>query len=324
MPKRSRRITSADVARASGVSRATVSYVLNNDPRQTIPPETRQRVLDAAEALGYQPFAPARILRAGYSTLALAVIQFEQIDPNLALTLRNVQAGLAEHGFTLIWSVGVDPAASQTHPSANLAPAVILAYVDETDPNVTAFLQQFNVPVLPLNHQTTRGTVGREQANYLIGRGWQRLVFAAPDRRDVRRVAQARQAGVEAVCAERGLVPPVVEVVPLDRDGARAAMARMLEQVSPPFGVCCYNDEVAFATLAALADLRVAVPEQVAVIGCDDIPLAAFSQPALTTLRFDNRRFLDALIANVLAASSHEATEPMPQVAVALIERGSA
>jgi DNA-binding LacI/PurR family transcriptional regulator len=65
--KAKKRLTSADVARASGVSRGTVSYVLNNDPRQSIPTETRERVLKAARTLGYQPFAPARSLRAGYS-----------------------------------------------------------------------------------------------------------------------------------------------------------------------------------------------------------------------------------------------------------------
>ena len=60
------RLTSHDVARESGLSRATVSYVLNNDPRQTIPEETRQRVLRAARKLGYRPSAPARALRAGF------------------------------------------------------------------------------------------------------------------------------------------------------------------------------------------------------------------------------------------------------------------
>ena len=64
MEKEQRRVTSEDVARASGVSRATVSYVLNNDPRQSIPLETRERVLKIARELGYRPSTAARILRA--------------------------------------------------------------------------------------------------------------------------------------------------------------------------------------------------------------------------------------------------------------------
>ena len=86
------------VARASGVSRATVSYVLNNDPRQSIPAETRERVLKAARTLGFQPFAPARSLRAGYSRLVLLVVQFEQVDPNVACDLHYLETGLAGMG----------------------------------------------------------------------------------------------------------------------------------------------------------------------------------------------------------------------------------
>ena len=77
MEKEQGRVTSEDVARASGVSRATVSYVLNNDPRQSIPQETRERVLKVARELGYRPFTAARILRAGYSRIVLVVLQFE-------------------------------------------------------------------------------------------------------------------------------------------------------------------------------------------------------------------------------------------------------
>ena len=73
MEREQRRVTSEDVARASGVSRATVSYVLNNDPRQSIPLETRERVLKVARDLGYRPFTAARILRVGYSRIVLVV-----------------------------------------------------------------------------------------------------------------------------------------------------------------------------------------------------------------------------------------------------------
>jgi DNA-binding LacI/PurR family transcriptional regulator len=118
MEREKRRVTSEDVARASGVSRATVSYVLNNDPRQSIPLETRERVLTVARELGYRPFTPARILRAGYSRIVLVVLQFELVDPAIARSLKELEAALAGQGFSLIWYVGLHTALGHIHPSA--------------------------------------------------------------------------------------------------------------------------------------------------------------------------------------------------------------
>ncbi len=324
MAKGHQRVTSADVARASGLSRATVSYVLNNDPRQSIPPETRERVLKAANELGYRPFTPARILRMGYSHLVLVVLQFEQIDPAIAHSLKELEARLAARGFSLIWYVGVHTMLGHTHPSANLTPAVIVSLVDETDPASAAFLRQFNVPILALSNPTIHPAVGKAQATYLIEQGQHRIVFAAPERADLQRISQARLGGVRQRCAEYGLEPPLVQVVPATREEARAAIVNLLSQQPPPFGVCCYNDEVAFAVIAALSAAGIHVPEAVAVIGCDDIPLAQFCHPPLTTIRFDNRQAFDLLVENILAASSGEPIEPVPLTPLSVIVRQSA
>ena len=317
-------MTSADVARASGVSRATVSYVLNKDPRQTIPAETRERVLKAARTLGYQPFAPARSLRAGYSRLVLVVVQFEQVDPNVARDLHYLEAGLAEHGYSLIWHVGAHLKAGLRHPSTNLTPAVVISCADEKDPAVAAFLRQFGVPVLSMRTVTSGQAVGRAQVTHLAQKGGRRMVFAAPERRDVQRIAEARLDGVRQACAEFALEPPLVQVMPLSRSGSRKAIGKILAHQAPPLGICCYNDEVAFAVLAALADAGISVPGSAAVIGCDDIPLAQFSFPALTTIAFNNRQFLDLLIENVLAASHDEPTREAPEIPLSVVTRRSA
>jgi DNA-binding LacI/PurR family transcriptional regulator len=318
------RTTSADVARASGVSQATVSYVLNNDPRQSIPPETRERVLRAARSLGYHPFAPARILRAGYSRLVLIVVQFERLDPKLARDLDHLEAGLTQRGYTLIWHVGAHIAAGPTHPSANLTPAVVISCVDQTDPTVDAFLQQFGVPVLSMNLIKSGEAVGRLQVTHLAKHGKRRMVFAAPERPDVQNLAKARLEGVRRECAQLGLQPPLVKTVPLSRSAAGEAMVEILAELSPPFGICSYNDEVAFAILAALSDAGVPVPDSVAVIGCDDIPLSEFSVPPLTTIAFDNEEYLAVFIENVLAASRNESVKEPPEIPLSVSVRESA
>jgi DNA-binding LacI/PurR family transcriptional regulator len=324
MGKEQRRVTSEDVARASGVSRATVSYVLNNDPRQSIPLETRERVLKVAQELGYRPFTAARILRAGYSRIVLVVLQFEMVDPAMARSLKELEAALAGKGFSLIWYVGIHTALGHIHPSTNLTPAVIVSLVDENDADISEFLRQFNVPILSMNSETTRQPVGRAQVSYLAERGQNRIVFATPERRDVQWLAQARLDGVRQGCVERAFEPPIVQVIADSRAGARESIMHLLAQQTPPFGICCYNDEVAFAVLAACSDLAIQVPNSIAVIGCDDIPFAQLSIPSLTTISFDNRGWLASLTENILAVSRGEPIREALPKPLSIVVRASA
>ncbi|GCE28974.1 LacI family transcriptional regulator [Dictyobacter alpinus] len=325
MDKGQQRITSNDVAKASGVSRATVSYVLNNDPRQSIPEETRKRVIREAEKLGYRPFTPARVLRAGHSQIVLAVLPFEQVDPGLALGLKELETRLVEYGFTLISYVGVQQLASKIHPSANVTPSVIVSYGNEKDPAIASFLQQFQVPVLSgMNNQAMQQLSGKTQVDYLVKQSQRHIVFAAPERQDVQFVVQARLNGVRQGCTGHGLPSAPVFVVPASRPAARAAIQNLLSHQPGPYGICCYNDEVAFAVLAALTDEGISIPKEAAVIGFDNIPLAQFSIPALTTMYFDGQQSLDALVENILSASRGEATRQVPQPSLKLIVRDSA
>jgi DNA-binding LacI/PurR family transcriptional regulator len=324
MKKEQRRVTSEDVARASGVSRATVSYVLNNDPRQSIPQETRERVLKVARELGYRPFSAARILRAGYSRIVLVVLQFEMVDPAMARSLKELEEALADKGFSLIWYVGAHSISSHIHPSTNLTPAVIVSLVDETDEDIKEFLSQFNVPIISMNSETSRQAVGKAQVSYLVKHGQSHIVYAAPERSDVQWLAQARLEGVRESCAEYMLEPPVEQVIPSSREGAREAIMQVLTQQTPPFGICCYNDEVALAILAACSDTGIRVPESVAVIGCDDIPLAQMSIPSLTTISFENAEWPTRLIENILLASRGEPTHDAFPKSLSIVARMSA
>jgi DNA-binding LacI/PurR family transcriptional regulator len=318
-----KRVTSADVARLSGVSQATVSYVMNDDPRQSISPETKQRVLEVAAALGYEPSAAARTLRSGTSRLVLVVLQFEQVDPNIALTLNALGRELTSHGYTLVWHVGRLGALREPHPSATLTPAVVLTFGD-TLPQTERFLARFGVPIVSLGTGEGRGRVGALQVGYLFERGLRQLVFVAPERPDLQGFALSHGEGVRAACAERGLEPPRFLTLPMAREGAREALKGFLEVHPRPLGLCCYNDEVAFAALAGLADHRVRVPEDVAVIGCDDIPLAQLAQPPLTTVAFAGEASRALVLENILAAARDGAVQPAADVPPAVVVRGSA
>ena len=100
--QRPRRPTGADVARRAGLSRATVSYVLNNTPHQVIPEPTRQRVLTAAAELGYTPSAAGRALRSGHSEVVLLLLPDWPIGPTVGQLLEDLSTALADHGLTFV------------------------------------------------------------------------------------------------------------------------------------------------------------------------------------------------------------------------------
>jgi DNA-binding LacI/PurR family transcriptional regulator len=314
------RVTSFDVARVCGVSRATVSYVLNNTTGRQIPAETRQRVLKAADALGYRPFGPARILRDGNQQLVLGVLPFDQLDSALARDLSYLQQKLAARQFTVVWHVGPHLARDRPHPSAFLSPSIVIAFADQTNLFRPIFLRQFGVPVLFLDIRRRR-SVGQLQVNYLVQRGKREIIFVAPQRRGV----SEHLNGVRQECARLGLTPPSAQIMPCSRQSARQTVTKILRsRRASSLGICCYNDEVALTLLAAFSDSGIEVPEEVAVIGCDDVSLAQFSIPPLTTIAFDNRAYLDFFIGNILAATKGESLREIPSFSVSIIARQSA
>jgi DNA-binding LacI/PurR family transcriptional regulator len=135
--------------------------------------------------------------------------------------------------------------------------------------------------------------------------------------------ARLRLAGVRRACAEMHLDPPVLATVGLDEASGPAAAGTWQE--AGVTGVCAYNDEYAFVVLAGLRGHKLRVPEDMAVIGVDNIPLAAFSDPPLTTVEGSMETHTEQLVASVLGALAGR--EPPPSLlreGVRLILRGSA
>jgi len=117
------RVTSANVAAEAGVSRATVSYVLNDTPGQTIPEATRERVRTAADRLGYSPSSAARTLRRGRSDLVLHILPDLPIGATVGALIEHLSLGLAQHGLTS-WSTRqpATPGPSSTSPGPSAQP----------------------------------------------------------------------------------------------------------------------------------------------------------------------------------------------------------
>jgi DNA-binding LacI/PurR family transcriptional regulator len=287
MRRPSSRITSKDVAREAGVSQSTVSFVLNGTPGQTIPEETRRRVLDAVKKLDYRPRASARSLAAGRSSVVLLALPGLPISANLSRFIEQLAAGLAEQGLSLVTHL----AEGHGRPLPDLCAAVdasaVISLIPFDEETTEALHRAGAQVVLGTGSQarTELQEIGRLQAEHLISLGRSRLGYALPEEHPTQFRVQERLRGVAAVCAERGLPPPIALEVAMD--GAKAALVVDQWTEASVTAVCAYNDETAMAVLAGMHRRGLRAPDDIAVIGVGDIAAARVSIPPLTTIGFD-------------------------------------
>ena len=290
MRRPTRRVTSTDVAREAGVSQTTVSFVLNDTRGQTIPEETRQRVLEAARRLDYRPRGSARSLAAGRSDVVLLALPGVPISANLSRFIEELAAALAEHGLSLLTHL----VEGHGRPLPDLCAAVDASVVISLlplDEETSAALQRAGAEVV-LGAGSQAGAelreIGRLQAEHLIALGRERLGYALPSLHAAQFRVQERLRGVAAACKDHELVEPVAISVDMDAAQAASAVDRWVgESVT---GVCAYNDETAMAVLAGMNQRGLRAPEDLAVIGVGDLPAAQVSIPPLSTIAFDYAR----------------------------------
>jgi DNA-binding LacI/PurR family transcriptional regulator len=295
-----RRPTSADVAEEAGVSRTTVSFVLNRRTDVKIPDETRRRVLDAAERLGYHPHGPARQLAGGRSHVLAIVLRqtAEQVasDAVLAETLR----GLATAARTKAFRVMVEPLAlhdqSATYEDlvrGQHADGLIISGPRIDDPQLAALVRdhfpivlQGALPGLEVASVDIDNAAGaRGAVEHLIALGHRRIacITNAPL---VYTAAQERYDGYAQALAAAGIErdQELVETGDFDAPSGHAAMRRLVDRTDFTAAFVA-SDVVALGAIAGLREAGRVVPDDVSVVGFDDIPLAAYFDPPLTTVR---------------------------------------
>lgn len=319
-----KRVTSTDVARAAGVSRATVSYVLNDSPDRAIPEATRLKVLAAAERLGYSPYAPARMLRRGRSDVVLLVLPDRPQGPVGHAMIEQMAATLATRGLTLVTHLSTAHGPGVWNA---IAPAAVVGGMLFT-PEQTEDMRRAGVGVIvPSDEQAAevrRGEsswsfrIGQVQAAHLIELGVHPIRYALPDDPRLQDLARQRLAGARKACREAGLPEPETAVIPLDLVEA----ARLVDGWSG--GVCAFNDEVALAVLGGLRAHGLRAPDDLAVIGADDIPAARLAAPPLTTVTIDAGHIGHNVACYVIAALSGEPPGPRPDAdTIRVIPRAS-
>ena len=320
-----------DVARLAGVSHQTVSRVLNNHPNVRV--ETARRVRAAIAELGYRPNRAARALVTGRSQLlGVVALNTTLYGPASLLTAFEQAAGSA--GFTVsVGSVGsLDrqsiSAVVERHLDMRVAGIVVIAPVGsaaEAVDGLSADVPLVTVdgdPSRPAANVTVDQTAGaRAATRHLLDAGHRTVwhVSGPADWFD----SAGRVAGWEATLRDAGAeVPPVL---PADWSAAAGyRVGQTLARIPEVTAVFAANDHLALGILRALHERALRVPDDISVVGFDDVPEAGYFIPPLTTVRPDfhavAERALDLLLAQIEAGAP---SREQYTLAPSLVERSS-
>lgn len=296
-----RQARSQDVAKLAGVSRTTVSFVLNDVPGVKISEETRQRVLQAARELNYYPTAAARSLASG-KTRRIALILGESknrlaADAFLPSFLQGITASVNRRSYLLMVQLAEAVPSHEAYTRLIREQQVdgLILSGPLTDDPLLDELAEDDFPLILHGRLDGSGfpwvdvdnrAGGYLATNHLIGLGHRRIGFISNAPLSYAG-AYERFAGYRAALGEHDL--------PLDDDlvrtavfvpqSGRAAMEALLAQPDRPTAVFAASDVVALGAMSAIQAAGMGIPEDIAVVGFDDIFLAAHACPPLTTVR---------------------------------------
>jgi DNA-binding LacI/PurR family transcriptional regulator len=296
----SSKVTSHDVARAAGVSRTTVSMVLNGSTTVSLSDETRERVKQAAADLGYRINSAGRMLASGATrTIALIVTNPELllIDGFIPPTLFAISKEAAAHGYNVLIE-GLPPEGNERGyrdlVMARRIDGMIVLNPRSNDPQLAELIEQ-KFPVVLLgairDANTTslsiddRDAIGQAVA-HLVELGHRAIGHVALSARGT----YATDHRIEALRAgqkRHGLDLPGthVDYADFDAESGRVAAHRLLDVQPSLTAIIAGNDTIALGVMRAARERGLSLPRDLSIIGYDDLPFAAFLEPALTTIR---------------------------------------
>ncbi len=327
-----KRPTQADVARLAGVTQATVSFVLSDSGAISVPAETRQRILNAVETLGYRPNALARGLASGTSSLIAVTVP--GISDFFSDVVHGIEDVARKQGYSVIISTTNDD------PKQELANLEIFAsrQVDGTIicgsrlsvDELNQVAQEHRLAVLTSKTPISAGIVkipgeaGLHQiTSHLIGLGHTAIAHIGWQPAG----ENEREPGYRMALLDHSITPDP-QLIEIAADTTLEEGKRCLELLlaRAPYitAVTCYSDMLAVGAILAARRLNLRVPEDLAIVGFDDIPAAALVNPALTTIHVPRYKtgqlLMEALLRVINAKGDHQEQQ---EVDVRLVVRDS-
>ena len=308
-PARPAKVTLNDVARLAGVDRSVVSRVINDDPNLSVRPETRTRVQEIIEKLGYRPNAAARSLRTARAYMyGLFIPDFA--NPVYAEIIKGAEHAAGQLGYGLMTASSNGVRIGLRHYLDLLGQGRVdgLLFAGEESGHELEQLRASKVPWVLVNRRAEgshryvilddeRGS--QLAVDHLVSLGHRRIAhLAGPEGADT---ARRRRAGYSSAMAAAGLDVDPGHIAHADYTpaGGAAAMHELLSSPRPPTAVFVANVASAVGALHAVHARGLSVPQDVSVIAVHDMALASHLVPSLTTVRMPleelGRRALELL-----------------------------
>ncbi len=323
-----RTVTLEQVARHAGVSPSTVSRILNGTA--VVSDDKKQAVQDAIRTLGFVPNPVARGL-AGGRTLSIGVVTQAIDSPFYGAALRGIEDTLGAAGYSPLFVSGHWQAEEEARCievlRARRVDGLIVLTGRLSDSALRALARQLPVVVtgrtlkapnlVSLDFDDALGA--RLAAEHLLALGHRRIAFIGGD--PVHPDARARESGFRDALGRAGLPvdPALVETGGYQEEGGRLAVERLLEGGHRFTAILAANDQMAFGAALALHRRRLRVPDQISLVGFDDLASASYSIPPLTTVHqpvSDLGRAAAAAMLALLAGERPAAELPAPRLVV--------
>ena len=343
----------SDIAERAGVSSSTVSFVLNDrHAAARISEATRQKVLSAAEEMGYRANHGARAMRTG-NTRMIGIIGGDIGQEHVGRMIAGALEEIESHDYTLKllpmpWGGSLEAAQGVMRRSSELRlqGAVAMHLSAQAIKFFQAEAKRYKYPLLLLDTRAIEGAPPavvsddesgiRAGLDYLIGLGHRRIAMISAAPEDA--TGQLRQSAFSQILRQQGLVTPGNYLQSGDftdhRPNVEAARALLqLPAAERPTALFCMGDLIAMAALQVAGEVELRVPDELSVIGFADFAMAKFANPPLTTVRQDFGAMGSAAARQILqlCGQSHEPNNgasplfdaPFHRVPTQLIVRGT-
>jgi DNA-binding LacI/PurR family transcriptional regulator len=295
-----RPVTTHDIAREAGVSRTTVSYVLNDRPGISVSSKTRQRVLATARKLGYVPNSAAEMLVTGRSRsigLVMSRPELISVDGFIPIMMYGLNEVCREGGYRLAMEAIHDPPKLDDYldlAKSKRIDSMIIINPRKGDAGLRKVIES-KFPVLVFGSSerpresalaTREHQASRHITRHLIALGHQRIAHishASLDYVAVHRRLEGYRAALGA--AKLPFEKSLFAEGDFTAESGYHAMKQILASKADPTALFAGNDTIAVGAMLAIREAGLVIPDDFAVVGYDDLPLAAYSSPPLTTVR---------------------------------------